>query len=42
MFLMDIQTDIKVLTAEIEFANVNHGDALYLIIKSPFSVFWSA
>jgi hypothetical protein len=35
MLLMDIQTDIKVLTAEIEFAKVNHG-------KSPFGVFLSA
>lgn len=34
MFLMNIQTDIKVLIAEIEFANVNHG-------KSPFGVFLS-
>jgi len=28
---MDIQTDIKVLTAEIEFAKLNHG-------KSPFGI----
>jgi hypothetical protein len=31
--LMNVQTDIKMLTAEIEFANVNHG-------KSPFGVFF--
>jgi hypothetical protein len=34
-FLMNVQTDINVLTAEIEFANVNHG-------KSPFGLFWSS
>ncbi len=34
-FLMNVQADINMLTAEIEFANVNHG-------KSPFGVFWSS